>query len=51
MVRASFVWLIVFLSGCSDLPPSAETERYCNVTTAEPCLDQVMTGNCVPCPH
>jgi hypothetical protein len=52
MLRLIVCLLVIELcDGCTELPPqrSAAT-RYCSVRTAEPCLDQVRTGNCQPCP-
>ena len=37
-------------SACTQMPHARlAATRYCEVNSHEPCLDNMRTGNCVPC--
>jgi hypothetical protein len=43
--------IVGLASACTQTPPTRiAATHYCEVTSHEPCLDNVRTGNCVPCP-
>lgn len=53
MLRLIVCFLMIEVCyGCTVPPPQRTSATgYCSVRTAEPCLDQVRTGNCQPCPE
>jgi hypothetical protein len=53
MVRSLIACLLAgaLVAGCAYVPVRhSAAAQYCSVLSYEPCLDQVRTGNCVPCP-
>ena len=44
--------IVGLVSGCTQMPHTrVAATRYCTISTFhEPCLDNIRTGNCAPCP-
>jgi hypothetical protein len=52
MLRLTITCLLsgAVTAACVHQPTDQTQTRYCSVRSYEPCLEQVRTGNCQPCP-